>query len=198
MSSIILGIIFLVVCCIGIALWYAWPYLLIAIGVGVVVGLTVHCITIRRYETGIIETEIIRVEPITKREAQNTGYSVGYGYYEHYEYVDVKVGDKVTFRAKWKDGRETTITCKKGDSTYRILYKKLRSYPGHKMSPKKELSPQMQSLANSLKAFENKRSAEEKQMSEISPEMMKVLSAKTEKERIELYTKFLNESKTDE
>ena len=197
MSSIILGIIFLAICCVGIALWYAGPYLLIGAGVGIFIDLIVHCVTMRRYETGIVETEIINIEPITKRGTQNTGYSVGYGYYEYYEYVDVKVGDKVTFRAKWKDGRETTITCKKGDSTFKCLYRKLNAYPQSTPKATDKSVTQMETLAKTLKAFENKRTSEEINRSEVPPEVMEILSAKTEEERIRLYKQYSNKSQHD-
>lgn len=130
MSSIILGIVFLLICCIAIGLWSILPFLLVGIIVGAIGGITVHYITMKRYENAVVETEIIRIEPITKKQAENTGYSVGYGkhftYHEHYQYNDIKVGDRVTFRVKWKEGNENTITCKKGDSTYKRLYQKLK------------------------------------------------------------------------
>ena len=126
MSSIILGILFIIVCLVAIGISYVLPALLIGIIGGSIIGLVVYCAVMIRYKTGVVETQIIKIEPIVKRQAQNTGYSVGYGYYEHYEYVDVKVGDEITFRVKWKNGYTNTITCKKGDSTYKRLYKKLR------------------------------------------------------------------------
>ncbi len=126
MSSLILGILFILVCFAVIGLWHILPFLLFGVFAGVIIGVVIYFVIMRRYETAVIETEIIKIEPVVKRQEQNTGYSVGYGYYEHYEYVDVKVGDKVTFRVKWKDGYTNTITCKKGDSTFKRLYKKLK------------------------------------------------------------------------
>ena len=128
MSSIILGILIIIVCFLVIGISHILPALLIGVIVGSIIGLVVHCAVMIRYEIGVVETQIIKVEPIIKQQAQNTGYSVGYGYYEHYEYADVKVGDEITFRVKWNDGYTNTITCKKGNSTYKRLYKKLRWY----------------------------------------------------------------------
>lgn len=101
-----------------------------AVFVGVIVGIIVHWVTMRRYETAVVETEIIKEEPIMKRQAESTGYSVGYGkslsYHEHYRYKDVKVGEKVTFRVTWNNGYINTITCNEGDATFKRLYGKLR------------------------------------------------------------------------
>ena len=130
MKSIILGVVFLFVCCIAIGIWYVLPCLFIAVLVSIPIGIIIYCITTSRYKNAVVETEIINIEPIIERHAENTGYSVGYGkrltYHEHYRYKDVKTGDKVTFRVKWKEGNTNTITCKKGDSTYKRLYAKLK------------------------------------------------------------------------
>lgn len=130
MSSIFWGIIFLLVCGVAIGLWSVLPYLLIAVAIGLIVYAILYFVLMNRYKNAVVATEIIKVEPIIEKQAENTGYSVGYGkyltYHDHYRYRDVKTGDKVTFRVWWKDGSENTITCKKGDSTYKQLYAKLK------------------------------------------------------------------------
>ena len=102
--------------------------ILTIIGAIALVIFWIYIMILRKYETSVIETEIINIEPIIKKQAENTGYSVGYGkhvtYHEHYRYRNVKVGDRVTFKVRWKNGNVNTITCKKDGETYLRLIQK--------------------------------------------------------------------------
>lgn len=126
MSAIILGIIFVVVCGLAIVIWEALPIILGAVAVGLIAYLIVLIVLNKK----IIETEIIKSEPIMGRRAENTGYSIGYGkslsYREHYRYKNVQVGERVTFRILWSGGNVTTIVCNSGDAIYKRLYRKLK------------------------------------------------------------------------
>ena len=130
METLFLGIIFVAVCGIAIVLWQMLPILLIATAIGLIVFAILYFAMMKRYENAVVETEIIKIEPIIEKQAENTGYTVGYGkrlsYHEHYRYRDVKTGDRVTFRVTWNDGSVNTITCKKSDGTYKRLYSKLK------------------------------------------------------------------------
>ncbi len=112
--------------CAVAGVWIALPFI-VAIGI---IAWARYDIRLKQYEKNVIETEIIRTEPIIENRAEKVGSSVGYGrtltYHEHYQYKDVKVGEKVTFRVKWNNGKISTITCKSGDATYTRLRKKTK------------------------------------------------------------------------
>ena len=126
MGTIIFAIIFLLVCGLAIVAWEILPFVLI----GVVVGIIAYRIILKIYEKKVVETEIIHEEPIIKRQAENTGYSIGYGknlsYREYYKYRDVQVGEKVKFKVVWDNGNITTEVCNRGDAMFKRLYRKLR------------------------------------------------------------------------
>ena len=103
---------------------------MIAVGI---VGLTlffVYVFVMYLLEKYVVEAKIIKVEPIIKRQAEQTGYSIGYGanytYHEHYRYRNVKVGERVTFRIKWCSGGVGSVTCKRDGETFNILYPKVK------------------------------------------------------------------------
>lgn len=112
--------------CAVAGVWIALPFIA-AIGI---IAWARYDIRLKQYEKNVVETEIIKIEPIIENQAKKVGSSVGYGrdlsYHEHYQYVDVKVGEKVTFRVKWNNGKISTITCKGGDATYTRLHKKTK------------------------------------------------------------------------
>ena len=164
MMSIILGII---VVAIGLTIMFIvenWALLLVLITVSTIAGVSIYWFCMRRYETQVVETDIVSVNPIIETQSQKVGSSVGYGYHltyhEHYRDVDVKTGERITFRVKWKNGRTSYVMCKRGDATFKRLYKKLSTYPlRDRVENKQEKAPttQMELLAHSLKALENKR-----------------------------------------
>ena len=126
MSTIIFGIIFVVVCGLAIVVWEALPIILVAVAIGLIAYLIVLIVLNKK----IVETEIISSEPIMGRRAENTGYSIGYGkslsYREYYKYKNVQVGERVTFRILWDSGNTTTAVCNSGDAMYKRLYRKMR------------------------------------------------------------------------
>lgn len=160
--SIILGVI---VVAIGLTIMFVvenWSLLLVLITVSTIIGVSIYWLCMRRYETQVVETDIASVTPIIETQSQKVGSSVGYGYHltyhEHYRDVDVKTGERITFRVKWKSGRTSYVTCKRGDATFKRLYKKLSTYPLRDRIEKEKVSTtQMEILAHSLKALENKR-----------------------------------------
>lgn len=112
--------------CAVAGLWFVLPFI-VAIGV---IAWARFEIRLKQYEKNVVEAEIIRKEPIIENRAEKVGNSIGYGrtisYHEHYQYVDVKVGERVTFRVKWNNGKVSTITCKGGDATYTRLRDKAK------------------------------------------------------------------------
>lgn len=126
MSSIIYGIIFLGVCVFAIVMWEILPIIVVAM----VIGIIAYRIILKVYDKKVVETEIIHEEPIMKRQAENTGYSIGYGkslsYREYYKYKDVQVGEKVKFKVVWDNGNVTTEVCNRGSAMFKRLYRKLR------------------------------------------------------------------------
>ena len=126
MGTIIFGIVFVVICGLGIVVWEFLPIILVAVAIGLIAYLIVLIVLNKK----IVETEIINSEPIMGRRAENTGYSIGYGkslsYREHYRYKNVQVGERVTFRVLWNSGNVTTLVCNSGDMMYKMLYRKMR------------------------------------------------------------------------
>lgn len=112
--------------CAVAGLWIALPFIF-AIGI---IAWARYDIRLKEYEKNVIDAEIIKIKPIIEQQAEKVGSSIGYGrdlsYHEHYQYTDVEIGSKVIFRVKWNNGKSSTITCKKGDSTYKRLYRKLK------------------------------------------------------------------------
>jgi hypothetical protein len=104
--------------------------IMIIVGLIALIFFFLYVFVMYLFEKCVAETEIIRVEPIVKKQAESTGCSVGYGkyltYHEHYRYRNVKVGDRVTFRIKWNNGSFGTVTCKKDGETFNRLYPKLK------------------------------------------------------------------------
>ena len=162
MMSIILGII---VVAIGLTIMFVvenWALLLVLITVSTIIGVSSYWFCMRRYETQVVETDIVSVTPIIETQSQKVGSSVGYGYHltyhEHYRDVDVKTGERITFRVKWESGKTSYVMCKRGDATYKRLYRKLSTHPlKDRRETEKVPTTQMEILAHSLKALENKR-----------------------------------------
>ena len=70
MTSLILGIIFLLVCYIAIGVWHVLPFLLVGVIIGVIVGVIIHCIIMSRYKNAVIETEIIKNRANSKKTSR--------------------------------------------------------------------------------------------------------------------------------
>jgi hypothetical protein len=89
-----------------------------------------YSIRLKQYENNVVETEIIKREPIMENRSEKVGSSITYGrtisYHEHFKDVTVQVGEKVTFRVKWNNGKVSNITCKGGDATYTRLREKAK------------------------------------------------------------------------
>ena len=160
--SIILGIIIVTI---GLTIMFVaenWALLLVLITASTIMTVLIQWLCMRRYETQVVETDIVSVTPIIETQSQKVGSSVGYGYYltyhEHYRDVDVQTGERVTFRVKWKNGKTSYVMCKRGDATFKRLYRKLSTYPlKDRRETEKVPTTQMEILAHSLKALENKR-----------------------------------------
>lgn len=123
-------LIFGLICVVLVALYEALPFILIFGAIGAIVGAIAYYLVLRRYETKVIETEIIDEKPIIERRAEETGYTISYGRslsgHRHYRYKDVQVGEKVKFEVTWIDNKITYVTCKRGDETFKRLYRKLK------------------------------------------------------------------------
>lgn len=129
MGSIIFGIVFLVVCYLAAMIWSALPYALI---IGVVVAIIAWIVRkklLDDYRENVEKAEIINEEPIIKRVAENTGYTISYGRglstHNHYRYKNVVTGKRVKFMVYWKSGLRETVVCKEGSATYNILITKV-------------------------------------------------------------------------
>ena len=130
--EILLAIIFLLVCgAIYIAIAYWWV-LLIVVGVALLVGLLCWICwndVLKQLEKTVVRTELINSEPIVERQAENTGFSVGYGRHissrEYYRYRNVITGYNITFRCYFNDGKVGARKCKEGSREYNILIAKV-------------------------------------------------------------------------
>ena len=106
MFSILLGIVFLLVCYLAIFLWNALPYILVGACVIAFVSMIIYLAVLNNYKTKIVKAVILDKEPIIKRVAENTGYTISYGRslssHEHYRYKNVITGVRVKFITFWK------------------------------------------------------------------------------------------------
>lgn len=129
MGSIILGIVFLLVCYLAIFVWYALPYALIIAIVAAIIVWIVRKKLLDNYRENVEKAEIISEEPIIKRVAENTGYTVSYGRWlsthNHYRYKNVVTGKRIKFMVYWKSGLRETVVCKEHSATYNILITKV-------------------------------------------------------------------------
>ena len=125
MSAIILGVIFLAVCYLAAMIWSALPYALI----GVVIAVIVYKAMLNNYKNNVIKAEIIDEQPIIKRVAENTGFTVSYGRglstHNHYRYKNAVTGKKVKFKLYWREGKTEMLTVKDDSATYKILIEKV-------------------------------------------------------------------------
>jgi hypothetical protein len=128
MGEILFAIALLAICGIAIFLWYALPYIIIIGVIVVIIALLVYNAVLNNYKQNVIRAELISQTPIIERQAENTGYSVGYGRYissrEYYRYKNVITGYKTKFDVVFKDGNSRIIECKEGGGVYRILVSK--------------------------------------------------------------------------
>ena len=107
--------------CAVAGLWFMLP-IIFALGI---IAWARFDIRLKQYEKDVVEAEIIKREPIIENRSEKVGSSITYGrtisYHEHYKDVTVQVGEKITFRVKWNNGKVSNITCKGGDATYTRL-----------------------------------------------------------------------------
>ena len=112
--------------CAVAGLWFMLP-IIFALGI---IAWARFDIRLKQYEKNVVEAEIIKREPIIETRSEKVGSSISYGrtwsYHEHYQDVDVQVGEKVAFRVKWNNGKTSNITCKGGDATYTRLREKVK------------------------------------------------------------------------
>lgn len=103
---------------------------MIAIGLIGLILFFIYVFVLHLLKKYVVEAKVIKVEPIIKRQAEQTGYSIGYGanytYHEHYRYRNVKVGERITFRIKWCSGGVGSVTCKRDGEIFEILYPKIK------------------------------------------------------------------------
>lgn len=123
-------LIFGLICFLLVVAWETLPVILVVAAVGGIVGAIIYCLILRRYETKVTETKIIDEKPIIERRPEETGYTISYGKrlsgHRHYRYRDVQVGEEVKFEVTWIDNKITYVTCKRGDETFKRLYRKLK------------------------------------------------------------------------
>lgn len=123
MAVIIVGIVFLLI---GFVIMNFWP-----IAIGIVAVLVLSCVFEKKEKNELknaVKIELTREVAKYKKEAENTGYSIGwYGdYHVHYEYRDVLDHYDCYFYVTYRNGHAKSIKCTKGDTMYRALMNRRR------------------------------------------------------------------------
>lgn len=122
--EILLALAFLLLCGLIYVVIEFWWVLVIIIAVVGIVALILW-IAYNKSLDRVVSAEIIGKEPIVERQAENTGYSIGYGRHlssrEYYRYRNVITGYEITFKVRYADGKQGIIKCRENSATYNKL-----------------------------------------------------------------------------
>lgn len=122
--------VFLLLCAAVYFLFEYWWLLLIIVGILGSVVLIVWLAYLKSLDEITLAKIVVR-KPKIKTISEKTGHTTSYGrylsYHEHYRDRDVITGYDVTFWVKYKNAKETHITCEEKGIVYNKLIKKIRA-----------------------------------------------------------------------
>ena len=130
MEIILLVLVFLMFAPMIYGIFKYWWVLLLIIALFLIVAWRDQKDTIERLEKKVVRAEVVKSEPIVKRKAEKTGFSINYGKSissrDYYRYRNVVTGYKVTFACYFEDGSSNLHTCNQGSREYNILIAKTK------------------------------------------------------------------------
>ena len=123
----LITILFIVAIFVVLFLIEYWWVLLIVVGVGGTVVLTVWIAYLKSLDK-IVSANIIKKIPVIETVSEKTGHTTSYGrhlsYHEHYRDRNVVTGYDVTFLVEYQNGKKSYITCREDSAAYKKLINK--------------------------------------------------------------------------